>query len=257
MKYPWLQSLTGYLKLRRAFKYRHFDTLLPLVEETACAIATAKVNQMEMPACLAPNESPTRVADYTPELESLAPEVFASALIILVATESDVFGVIENWQTSSANATTNFDFHALFVQAAKLLRSDPTSTYRAYKARPGSRFQQIVSALRMGSDPGGSLGACFVGLVTLVTDEPLVQQHFDVGQSLGKLVKRVWEQRISFPAEFNAPRVSIPAIKAACEAQYQGLQLAAQILLAARTAVSVRALDTSIAQLRELAGTGS
>lgn len=253
-KYPWLQSLIGYLKVRTAFEHQDFDSLVQIVEGTAHASAIAKANPMDTLAFCTPNESPTQVDDYTSEVFGWAPEVFALALVVLVAVEKDVLAAIENWKRRTAEAKSSFDYRGLLDQAAQLLTSDPGSAHRAYSARPSGRFQQIVSALRMGTDPDSSLAACFVGLMTLVTDEPLAQGHLDIRQPLGLLVKNVWEQRICFPAEFNSPRVSIPAIKAACEAPYEGLALAAHILLAAQTAVSVRALDSSIAELRLLAG---
>lgn len=187
-KYPWLESLIAHLKLKRAFANRDFDKLALLVEKTARATATAKANPVEAPALFVPNESPKQVDDYTSEAAAWAPEVFAAALIVLVATGKDVLPTIETWKASAAKAKSKFDYHGLLDQAAQLLTSDPRSAYLAYRTRPSSRFQQMVSALRMGTDPDSSLEACFVGLVTLVTDELLVQGRLDVHESFFVLV---------------------------------------------------------------------
>jgi len=251
-KHPWLQSLVGYLKVRFAIAHQDFGSLVTSIEQTARATAIAKANRVDASMSFPPNQSTIHVDDYTPDVAAWAPEVFAAALIVLLASGKDVLPVIEDWKSSATDAKSNFNYGELLNQAAELLSSDPRSAYRAYSTRPSTRFQSLIGALRIASDPETPLESCFVGLATLVTDEPLIEGLIDVRDALGALTKRVWEQRIRFPVEFNSPRVSIPAIRAACEAPHKGLRLAAQILLAAQSAVSVRALDSSLQKLRRL-----
>lgn len=251
-QFPGIASLVCYLKLRRAFRDQEFERLVDLVEEAGETTATAKANS---PSFLKPIDKPFCATDYTQEVANWAADVFASALIILVANEKDAFKAIEIWRQALPTVKSKFSYGALFDKAVQLLSNDPSTAYQIYSSQNGGRFQQILSALRMGTDPNSKLAACFVGLITLVTDEPLTSGQLGVGMHLGSLVRRVWEERVRFPAEFNIPRLSIPAIQTACKMPYSGLKLAAHILLAARGAVNVSANESSAARLRLLSET--
>jgi hypothetical protein len=252
-KYPWLGMLVANFKLRRAFRDRNFAHLILLVEGTAHATAAAKANPAEGSTLLTPNEAVTQVADYTSEVVAWAPEVFASAIIAVLTTGSDPLKAIGEWKEEISSAESKFDYLQLFKEAERLLESDPGSAYQAYTTSDSSRLQHIVSALRMATDPNATLQACFIGLATLVTNDSAVFKQYEIGTCLGALAKRVWEERIHFPAEFNSPRISVPAIKFACAEPHRGLKLAARILLAATSAVSVRSLDKVLPRLHELA----
>ncbi len=73
------------------------------------------------------------------------------------------------------------------------------------------------------------------------------------GEVLGNLIRDIWRKRLSFKAEFNLARISVPAIEAACNQPYKGTKLAAHILLAARTAVRTRVPENMLLTLRRLA----
>src|SRR6185436_19130867 len=124
--------------------------------ETAHATAMAKANPVEAPTLFVSNDSAKQVSDYTPEVAAWAPEAFAAALIVLVADGNDPLAAIKTWKRSAAAAKSRFDYDGLFDEATQLLTNDPGSAYRAYSNRPSSRFRQIVSALRMGTDPNST-----------------------------------------------------------------------------------------------------
>lgn len=250
-QFPGIASLISYLKLRRAFKDQEFEKLVNLVEEAGQTTAKAKANAWSF---LKPIENPVAATDCTQEITTWAADVFASALIILAAKQRNLFDVIDLWRQAIPTVKSKFDYEALLSEAVRLLNNDPVTAYQVYSSRSGHRFQRILSALRMGTDPNSKLAACFVGLMTLVTDEPLASGQFGVGMHLGALIQRVWEERVRFPAEFNSPRISIPAIQSACIMPYCGLKLAAHVLLAARGAVNVSVNESSASRLRLLSG---
>jgi hypothetical protein len=72
--------------------------------------------------------------------------------------------------------------------------------------------------------------------------------------ALAELTRKTWLARLFAPFELNSPRLTVPAIKAACESNKTGLALAATILLAAGEAVAVTKTESVRSQLRKLAG---
>ena len=48
-----------------------------------------------------------------------------------------------------------------------------------------------------------------------------------------------WKRRIAFPAQFPAPRLTIPPIQAVCNETTTGLKLAGRLLLEARHATGI------------------
>ena len=72
--------------------------------------------------------------------------------------------------------------------------------------------------------------------------------------ALAKLTRKIWLSRIASPFELNFARLTVPAIKSACESDKTGLALAASILLEASNAVNVSRQGGLLDQLRNLAG---
>lgn len=89
----------------------------------------------------------------------------------------------------------------------------------------------------------------------VVTDDQSLNGIFRTGDALGDLIRRIWRDRLKFPAEFSLARLSVPAVQRACDEKSSGLRLAARILLAAETAVSTRASQDMRRNLVAIAGT--
>lgn len=148
---------------------------------------------------------------------------------------------------------TAYDFDTLFDQIEFIMQASCREAAKIYKADT-NRLDRLVSSIRLVTCADSPLVSCFVGSVTLVTDESLRNSAFGAGEVLGSLMRNTWRERLKFRAEFNLTRISVPAIEAACALPCSGIKLAANILLAAQTAVSTRIPQNVRDTLCQLAG---
>jgi hypothetical protein len=199
-------------------------------------------------------EIPSGAKDKIP---ALACEAFSTALMHLVSAGQGWSKALTKWRDSSKRAVAGFDFGSLLDEIESILALPISEAGKLYESRPSNRLCQLLSALRLAHDPEGPLQGCFVGCVTLVTDVQLFHGIFLTGEALGDLVRRVWRERLKFPAELSLPRLSVPNLQRACYDNSNGLRLAARILLAAETAVSTRLPEDMRKRLHELAATES
>lgn len=253
--YPGPRALIAYLAIRRAFKRRSFSDLPCLIEELSISSALAESGANNEIVVFQPRpdaEIPSGAKDKIP---GLACEAFSAALMHLVSAGQGWSKALAEWRDSGKRVVTGFDFGILLDEIESILTLPISEAGKLYQSRPSNRLRQLLSALRLAHDPEGSLQGCFVGCVTLVTDVQLFHGIFLTGDALGELVRRIWLERLKFPAEFSLVRLSVPAVQLACDDKSSGLQLAACILLAAETTVSTRLPDDMRKRLLELTGT--
>lgn len=255
--YPGPRALLAYLAIRRAFKKRSFSDLPCLIEELAISSTVAEPGANKEMVVLQSRpeaEIPSRAKDKIP---GLACEAFSTALVHLVSARQGWSKALTEWRDSAKRAVTGFDFGSLLDEIESILALPISEAGKLYQSRPSNRLRQLLSALRLAHDPEASLQGCFGGCVTLVTDLQLFHGIFLTGEALGDLVRRVWRERLKFPAEFSLPRMSVPNLQRACDDNSNGLRLAARILLAAETATSTRLPEDMRKRLHELAATES
>jgi hypothetical protein len=111
----------------------------------------------------------------------------------------------------------------------------------------------MIAGLQLVIHPETKPAMCYVGLCALVTDVGFATNMMFSHDALAILTRKKWLAYLSAPFELNSPRLTVPAIKAACESDKKGLALAANILLAAGDAVSVTKTENIRSQLRKLA----
>ncbi|WP_373085442.1 hypothetical protein [Sneathiella sp.] len=129
----------------------------------------------------------------------------------------------------------------------------PMNIYSKFAKSGVPRFTQIIAGLQLVVHPNTTPALCYVGLSALVTDAGFRINLMLSHDALAKLARKTWLLRISNPFELCSPRLTLAAIKAACESQLVGLALAANILLAAGDAVNVRKAGNTMAELRKMA----
>jgi hypothetical protein len=132
--------------------------------------------------------------------------------------------------------------------------SQSLATAHQVKNLASPRFNQVVGDLRLAIHPDSKPALLYVGLCGLVTDVGFATNMMLSHEALAKLTRKKWLARLSAPFELNCPRITVPAIKAACESGKKGLALAATILLAAGDAVSVTKATSNLIALQKLAG---
>jgi hypothetical protein len=135
----------------------------------------------------------------------------------------------------------------------RICGTTPVAIYRQLAASTVPRFSQVVAGLQLVVHPETKIGLCYVGLCGLVTDAGFATNMMFSHDALATLTKKTWLARLSAPFELCSPRVTVPAIRSACESKNKGLALAATILLAAGHAVNVTKLANIQKELQRLA----
>ena len=243
------RAMRAMLVQRRAFHDRDFERLPEILEEFGEAEAMVKSSPNNFFGSI---ERSVNSASDIPEIEKYAVESFPIAVLFMLADGIEWQQIIPKWRESAKRTTSGYDFEPIFRRINEVLRTPQDEAARVYKASE-TRTDRLLASIRLATLPDSSLSACFVGCVSLVTDQTVKSGYLGENKLMGQFVRQIWSRRFKFKAEFMSPRLSVPAIEAACVLPYQGARLAAHILLAAQTAVNTHIPESLLITLRSLA----
>ena len=220
------------------FRERDFNSLI----EGVLALHKAFIDvQTQIP------NAPKKPMDES--LISLIEEALVSAFVTLAASEIPLDKFLPKWFVAIGKISSDME-----GRIKHALNSNCEDVYQIYKDTTQGRLVRMIAALRMAADTDVQLISMFFGQASLLGGLTSGGFKEEVSEALGTLVKRTWKQRLSFPAEFPTPRITIPPIKAACDEPVIGFKLASRILLQARFAVpSLRIPPDTLQQFESLA----
>lgn len=248
--YIGLRAIKASLVLRRTMFARQFSSLPLLIEEIAIAATIAKERaEKEFFSYHPQPEIPKGINDA---MNTFAVDPFCGALMRSIVDDEDWQINVVAWRDSAKKTVTGYDFKPFLDRIEKVMKFGQHDAGEVYKSSQ-TRLDRILSSIRLATSIDSSLSACFVGCVSLVTDEAFILGLNGERTVLGEMVRGLWLKRLKFRAEFNLSRFSVPAVEAACNSPHTGLKLAACILLAAESAVSTRVPQNTHAILQKLA----
>ena len=180
---------------------------------------------------------------------SLIEESLICAFVNLAASEAKLDKYLPQWAEALSKISGDLE-----SRIKRMLGFDRLQIYQIYNDSTQGRLVGIIAALRMATDTEAKLGLMFLGQATLL--DGLTSGYFkeEASDAVGIITRRTWNKRLSFSVEFPTPRITIPAIQAACDEPVKGFTLAARILLQARFAVpSIRLLPETLQKIKTLA----
>lgn len=172
-----------------------------------------------------------------PDPSPIIEEIVIGGLIALASAGRALDEFLPDWE-SDARALTRFPGVVVRItDIRKTLGVSPMDAVQLYLRQNQSQSTRFTAAVRMAVDQAFDLDQMFVGHAALYSYVDRIAFKTEISAAFGELVRRRWLERIRLPAIFQMPRLTIPAIKAACDDPATGLRLAARILLAAKDAV--------------------
>lgn len=117
--------------------------------------------------------------------DNFAVDPFCAALISLIVNGKDWQPIIAAWRDSAKKAVTSYDFKSLFDRIEEVMKLGQDDAGKIYKSSQ-TRLDRILSSIRLATSLDSSLSACFVGCVSLVTDESFIFGFNNEGVILGQ-----------------------------------------------------------------------
>ncbi|MGA2657542.1 MAG: hypothetical protein ABSH34_08480 [Verrucomicrobiota bacterium] len=251
-KYAAFRATMARLSLSWVFRDRSFVTLVARVLSFNRYLCEARA-QAEAGRVAPIPDGPAEPARASPA--PLLEDAIFAALLILAASNAPLDTFAPQWMQAISGLAMGSDVTAVADQCRKALTADRHEVYRLYQDPTEGRLARMIAALRLALDAENRLEIMFVSQVSLVDATASGAFKDDVSGAVGEIVKRSWERRFRFIADFSMPRVSVPPIMAACAGEGAGFALAARILHEARFAVqAVRLEPNDLSLLKTLAG---
>lgn len=249
-KFASFRGFMSYLKVQIAFARFEFSTLLEDVEKLVQRMSESKAQfSLGRPPFEPDSYGKTAHMDASPTIE----DAITSALIVLIANGNVSTAFLPAWQCAAKRMLRDTPTIISIVQAAEhALIADETTLPRLFSENERGLVRSIV-AVRMSVATSLPLEAAMVGHTSISAFVMKSQFRASVERLWADLVRSEWQRRITFPALFPTPRLTIPPIKAACDAPASGMALVAKILLEARHATQVNIPAEIIETWRALA----
>lgn len=250
--YPNLRPIVDFLRARRALADGEFEAIPLFAESSALDLSTINPKSLDEREILKTIISASGVQS-TPSVANFVEESLLCALLTMTAKGIAWEPVLKRWGV----VAPRMQFPAILTNAVETIKricsATPMEIYHQYAARNSPRFSQIVGGLQLVVHPDTKPALCYVGLCALVTDVGFATNMMLSHEALAELTRKTWLARLSAPFDLCSPRLTVPAIKSACESDQSGLSLAASILLAAGYAVNVKSVASVQMELQKLA----
>ena len=251
--YPNLRPILDFLRARRALADREFKAIPVFAESSALAISRVSAQSLDEQTCFQHSSAILPNPGGIPSTASFVEESLLCALLVASAEDIPWKALLDQWRTAATQMRSPTILTTAIQTIERICGTTPVAIYRQLAASTVPRFSQVVAGLQLVVHPETKIGLCYVGLCGLVTDAGFATNMMFSHDALATLTKKTWLARLSAPFELCSPRVTVPAIRSACESKNKGLALAATILLAAGHAVNVTKLANIQKELQRLA----
>ena len=249
-KYAAVRSFMERMALRTAFARRDFAAL---IETAAClnqAISDAKAQSAMGRTVLEPDGFAQRPA---PDAMEMVEEAVIAALILLAENGAPLDTFFSDWGRAAKALPNQPAVAAFFAALDRVLAMSGPEVGRVQQNESEPRVARCTAALRLCTDSELPLVGIFIGQAFLLGYVTQSSVRREVENGFGNVVRTEWLRRATFAAEFLTPRLTIPAIRDACNDGSRGLKLVARILLQARFAVRVTIPPKVVAEWQKLA----
>lgn len=251
--YPNLRPIFDFLRARRGLADREFKLIPVFAESSSLAFSQIDTKSVTEQTLFQQSKPTSLKTGGTPSTASFVEESLLCALLVASAEDISWDTLLKQWRAAASRMQSPAILTVAIETIERICSATPMEIYRKYATSGSPRFSQIVGGLQLATHPDTTPPLCYVGLCALVIDVGFATNMMFSHEALAKLTRKAWLARLS--AQFNllSPRLTVPAIKAACESNKKGLALAATILLAAGDAVSVNKMGSTLGQLQKLA----
>jgi hypothetical protein len=251
--YPNLRPIFDFLRAQRALADREFKAIPVFAESSALAFSKTDAKSVTERTLFLKSEPIPAKPDMPSTTASFVEESLLCALLVMSAQDVHWETVLKQWSEVAKRMQRPTILTSAVDTIRRVCSATPMEIYRQYAASGSPRFTQVVGGLQLVVHPETKPALCYVGLCGLVTDAGFATNMMFSHDALATLTRKVWLDRLAVPFELCTPRLTVPAIRSACESKKTGLALAATILLAAGDAVNVNQIANIQKELQRLA----
>ncbi len=250
---PVVRVLLARLAVRHALKALELTGLPTLLRDLG--IASADLQAQHESGSELWDEPRERQASHDFRMidRTLDIQAFAAALAGLVACQRFDVTVFSDWRQDANGLRENEVMLESITLAQTVMSLEPHEAIGVMKDGNRPWGDRLIASVRVLATSDVAPDELFLSHALLVLGLGRGLWASEVTPYLLQIMESQWLARCAFPATLRAPRISIPSIRAACASDSVGPKKAAQILLAASVAVSVRLSKESVANLRNLA----
>ena len=188
--------------------------------------------------------------------QTIGGDLFVDALVSLAGTNGIENSIFQSWRNDAEALPAREPLRKVFDLAEHMLTAEHSDAALNMRNEP-SRIGRMLASLRVSTSSRATADQLFYADTILLDTLPHDGWIKECAGPLAGLFSNHWLEQCKFRMGLRSPLLTIPAIRDACQSKAEGLQKAAQILVAARHAVSVRLPDRILEDFNRLAtGTG-
>lgn len=177
---------------------------------------------------------------------------FLAALISAAAHGVQWEQTLRVWRESMAANPRAAEWNAWFDEIEAALSMSVSDAARKALSETTPWSSVMLAVVNILLSPDATPEELFLAHARWLCEIRIAPWMCDVGPAFCILVQRAWSRAIETPALLRHPRLSIPAIRTACEADGVSVSKAARILWAAAGAVSIRISPQMDAAIRKV-----
>lgn len=248
-KYALFRGAITQMALKRDFVRRDFSHLL---ERVAGIVQGVAESDAQMAAGKSVAEADVFVGVSRADATGDMVDAITSALLVLHANSLPLDRFLGDWRKAAAKLLERDTIKPVLTAVQEVLEK-PESELADIFGRHKMKVACSAAALRMSARNTLMLEAALAGQAALTWFVSKSTFRRQIEEEFGRLVRDEWRRRITFPAQFPTPRLTVPAIKTVCDDPATGLKLAARILLEVRQATAMPLPAETVEGLRTLA----
>lgn len=250
-QYVMFRNFISELEVRVAFAERRFERLFPICQRLAQTASDLDQHIRGQGNGLKPDcfqkVAPIPISD-------VATEPILASLFVMANSEPESATCLADWRMRAAESKPLEKGLVELIDEVRRVKGLPKSDIQRI-AREGSNHiaSEVIAAIRISNDADVSPVGMLVGHMRLLEYfssrkiGPVIEGQF------ASVVTTQWLRRCKLPAALNLPRITVPAIRLACESEKAGFKKVASVLLAARNAVNLSVPEALLQKWRQMA----
>lgn len=161
--------------------------------------------------------------------------------------------IVDRWNDASTELTSWKDLPATLALVVASRSWSPAEARSIVKDPNCDRNHKLLATLIIATSGDLDVDSQYYAHAVLLCAFSLSFWRNEISDYLTEFIEMQWRRLASVPTFLQIPRLSVPAILAACDSSVGGHKKSAGILLAAGYAVSVNLPDNILLRIRELA----
>ncbi|HKP04569.1 MAG TPA: hypothetical protein VJU77_14555 [Chthoniobacterales bacterium] len=171
---------------------------------------------------------------------AVAQQVLVSGLLSIIVRETSISDTLADWSKAIKGLVIEAGLKSWLQDGREILLMATEDAVVIAKSEEQPRERRLLAALRMSADKTLDVDSIFYSHVTILVFFSASIVRSTAAEVLVAILARVWPAKMISTFALQSPRLTVPAVLAACESNLGPLQKSAKILLAVQQAIGRR-----------------